>query len=73
MSITFYVLCHSTHRLLLVSDEVCEYGEISVFSHHASVFRIGKNPIAPILFAQSEALSVLSFLIGWSTPPLSIR
>ncbi len=32
--------CHNAQR---------EYGEISVFSHHASVFRIGKNLISPIL------------------------
>ncbi len=43
---------------------VWEYGEIS---HHASVLRIGKNPIAPALFAQSVTLSVLSVLIGQST------
>ncbi len=36
------------------------------FSHHASLFRIDKNPIAPILFVQSVTLSVLSVLIGWS-------
>ncbi len=39
----------------------------SVFSHHASVFRIGKNSISLILFAQSVALSAFSVLIGWST------
>ncbi len=38
----------------------------SLFSHHASVFRIGKNPIAPVLFAQSVTLSVLSVPIGQS-------
>ncbi len=59
--------CHNTLRQLLVSDVVCEYGEISVFSHHASVFRIGKNPLAPVLFAQSVTISVLSVLIGRST------
>ncbi len=37
-----------------------------MFSHHASVFRIGKNPIAPIIFTQSVTLSVLSVLIGQS-------
>ncbi len=47
---------------MLVHDVVWEYGKISVFSHHASVFKIGKNPIAPILFAQSVTLSVLSVL-----------
>ncbi len=66
---------HNTHRRLLVSDVVWEYGEISVFSHHASAFRIGKNPIAPVLFAQSMTLSVLSVLIGrsalWTTGDLS--
>ncbi len=46
------------------SAVVWEYGEISVFSHHASIFRIGKNPLASILLAQSVALSVL---IGRST------
>ncbi len=61
--------CHNTHRQLLVSDVVWEYGEISVFSHHASVLRIGKNPTAPILFAQSVTLSVLSVLICLSTLP----
>ncbi len=37
-----------------------------VFSHHASVFRIGKNPVALVLFAQSVTLSVLCVLIGRS-------
>ncbi len=41
------------------SAVVWEYGKISVFSHHASIFRIGKNPLASILLAQSVALSVL--------------
>ncbi len=52
---------------LLVSDMVWEYPEISVFSHHASVFRIGKNPITPVLFAQTVTLCVRSVLIGWPT------
>ncbi len=39
----------------------------SVFSHHASVFRVDKNPISPVLFAKSVTLSVLSVLIGQST------
>ncbi len=38
-----------------------------MFSHHAFVFRIGKNPVAPILFTQSVTLLVFSVLIGWST------
>ncbi len=38
----------------------------SLFSH-VSAFRIGKNPVAPILFAQSVTLSVLSVLISQST------
>ncbi len=37
-----------------------------MFSHHASEFRIDKNPVTPVLFAQSEMLSVLSVLIGRS-------
>ncbi len=37
-----------------------------MFSHHASVLRIGKNPIIPLLFAQSVMLSVLSVPIGCS-------
>ncbi len=61
--------CHNTRRQLLVSDVVWEFGEISVFSHHASVFRIGKNPIPPVLFDQSVTLSGLSVLIGRSTLP----
>ncbi len=59
--------CHNNYRQLLISGVVWEYCEISVLSHHASVFRIGKNPITPILFAQSVTLSVLSVLIGWSS------
>ncbi len=51
--------CHNIHRQLLVSDVVWECRQISVLSHHASVFRISKNPIAPVLFAQSVTLSVL--------------
>ncbi len=51
--------CRNTHRHVLVSDVVWEYCEIFVFSHHASVFRIVNNPIAPALFAQSVMLSVL--------------
>ncbi len=54
--------CHNTHRQLLVNDVVGNYREISVFSH-ASVLRIGKNPIAPLLFAQSVMLPVRSDLI----------
>ncbi len=42
-----------------------EYSKISVISH-TSVFRIGKNPIAAVLFARSMKLSVLSVLIGQS-------
>ncbi len=38
---------------------VWQYRKISVFSHHASVFRMGKNPITPVLFAQSVMFSVL--------------
>ncbi len=49
---------------------VWEYRKISVFNHE-SVFRIGKNPITPLLFAQSVTLSVLSILIGRSTLCLS--
>ncbi len=37
-----------------------------MFSHHASVFRIGKNLIAPVVFAQSVTFFVLSVLIGRS-------
>ncbi len=48
-------------------QSVSWYGEVSVFSHHASVFsRIGKNPIPPVLFTQSVRLSELSVLIGRS-------
>ncbi len=36
----------------------------ALFSHHASVVRIGKNPITPVLFVRSMTLSVLSVLIG---------
>ncbi len=36
----------------------------SLFSHHASVVRISKNPITPVLLDQSVMLSVLSVLIG---------
>ncbi len=42
-----------------------------MFSHHASVFRIGKNRIVLVLFAQPVVLSVLSVLIGRSTLQLS--
>ncbi len=35
-----------------------EYRQISVFSHHASAFRIGKNPITLVLFAQSVAFKL---------------
>ncbi len=56
--------CHNTHRQLLVSGVVWEFREIS---RHASVFRIGKNLIAPALFAQSVLLSVLSVPTGRST------
>ncbi len=52
--------CHYTNKQLLVSDVVLEYREISVFSHRASVFMTDKNPFAPVLFAQSVTLSVLS-------------
>ncbi len=52
---------------MAVSDIVWEYCKISEFSHHASVFRIDKNPITLILFAQSMMPSVLSVLIGQST------
>ncbi len=45
---------------------VWEYQEIYVVSH-ASLFMIGKNPSAPVLFAQSEMLSALSVLNGWSS------
>ncbi len=45
---------------------VWEYCEISVLSH-APVFKIGKNPIIPVLFAPSVTLSVLFVLIGQST------
>ncbi len=38
-----------------------------MFSHHASVFMIGKNRVAPVLFARSLTLSVLPVLIGRST------
>ncbi len=38
--------CHKSHRQPLVSVVISEYHEISVFSHHASIFRINKNPIA---------------------------
>ncbi len=48
-----------------MNNVVCEYCEISVFSH-ASVFRFGKSPIVSVLFAQSVTLSVLSVLICWS-------
>ncbi len=65
--VNFWKNFHNTHGQLLVSDMVWEYCEISVLSHHASVFRIGKNPIAPIPYAQSAMLSVLSVLIGQST------
>ncbi len=57
---------------LLVSDVVWKYLEISVF-FRASVLRIGENPIAPVLFAQSVTLSVLSVLISLSMPLLSNR
>ncbi len=57
---------YNTYRQPLASDVVWEYREISVFSH-ASVLRIGKNPIAPVLSAQSVMLSVLSVLIGQTT------
>ncbi len=67
-AVVFYLeKSHNTHRQLLVSDMVWEYHKISVFSHHASVFRIGEYPIASILFVQSATLSVLSVLIGRST------
>ncbi len=58
--------CHNTHRQLLVSDVVGKFCEVSVFSH-ASVFRIDKSPIVPVLFAQTVTLTVLSVLIGRST------
>ncbi len=57
---SIWIKCHNTHRQLLVSDVVWEYGEISVFSHHASVFRTGKNPIAFVLFVTLSVLSVLN-------------
>ncbi len=63
----YWKRCHNTHRQPFVSDVVREYGEIFVFSHHASVLRTGKNPDASVLFAQSVMLSVLSVLIGWTT------
>ncbi len=50
-----------------IYQQVMWSDSIPRFSHHASVFRIGKNPITPVLFAQSVTLSVLSVLIGWST------
>ncbi len=37
-----------------------------MFSHHASVFRIGKNPVDILLFAQLVTLSVLSVVTGRS-------
>ncbi len=39
----------------------------SVFSHHVSEFRMGKNHNAPTLFSQSVTLSVLCVPIGQST------
>ncbi len=50
---------------------VWEYGKNSVFSHHASVFKIDKNPVAAVPFAQSVTLSVLSVLISSSTQRFS--
>ncbi len=50
---------NSSHGQLLVSVVIWEYHEISLFSHHASVFRINKNPITPVLFANSDALCTL--------------
>ncbi len=44
--------------------------EISVFSHHASIFRIDKNRIAPVLLARSVTLSVLS--VTWNLKSLYI-
>ncbi len=45
--------CHNTHWQLLVSDVVWEYHKISVLSHRVAVFTVDKNPVAPVLFAQS--------------------
>ncbi len=67
----FFVLYLEKKKVIIhkdaVSDAVWEYCEISVFSHHASVCRINKNPFVPVLFAQSVTLSVLTVLIGRST------
>ncbi len=38
-----------------------------MFSHHAFVFRIDKNSITPVLFAQSVTIFALSVLTGQST------
>ncbi len=46
---------------------VWEFGETSVFSHHAFLLRIGRNSIAPILFAQSVMLLLLSVQIRRTT------
>ncbi len=43
---------------------VWKYCEISVFSHHASEFRIGKNLSLPFIFAQWRFLYSLSWLAG---------
>ncbi len=64
---SFCKKCHYSHRQLFDSEVVWEYHEISVFSH-AFVFRIDKNPVAPILLATSVTLSVLSVVTGPSTP-----
>ncbi len=48
--------CHNTHRKLLVSDVVWEYRKISVFSHHAFLFRSVKIFTLSLSFAQSVML-----------------